>query len=139
MHFVERQHAFAGAPVMELVRIEGGAGVAAARLVAPWALPVWPLALPASALALPDTFNAAQLSGVTFVQSIAARVASFMWATHETNAPWFAKPAGVLFWAAVDTSAPWVSWGALFSLAPAASGVSISGASFGSSLASSDA
>ena len=36
-------------------------------------------------------------------------VASFMWATHETKAPWLRKPSGVSIWAAAETSAPWVS------------------------------
>ena len=44
-------------------------------------------------------------AGVTVDQSIVATVASRC-ATHETNAPWFAKPAGVVMFAAVDTSAP---------------------------------
>src|SRR5437763_16883583 len=46
-------------------------------------------------------------SGVTAVQSIVASVASFMWATHDTNAPWFENPAGVSIWAAAETRAPW--------------------------------
>ena len=54
-------------------------------------------------------FAAAHASGVTVVQSIVARVASFMWATQETKAPWLRKPSGVGIWAAADTSAPWVS------------------------------
>src|SRR5689334_7210924 len=30
----------------------------------------------------------------------------FTWATHETNAPWFAAPAGVVMCPAADTGAP---------------------------------
>src|SRR4029078_5859701 len=66
----------------------------------------------------------------TVVQSIVARVASFMWATQETKAPWLRKPSGVGICAAADTRAPWVSFDVVsVSVSAASDGSSVSGAS----------
>ena len=88
-------------------------GVAAPQHARPSRRPARPSRYPSrpasrGSLPLPG-FAAAHASGVTVVQSIVASVASFMWATQETNAPWLRNPSGVGICAAADTSAPWLS------------------------------